>query len=123
MDPRLVYIGDKKEAALLTTINRRIISPLDFNLESFIYIYIYIKLSKLKSRGEIIRRFTRLYPSFIRGEWNSPISCLNDSKTQEIYWCSMPPNPLRTLRPRRARRKSVSIYPRSVPVLVCNYVN
>ena len=34
----------------------------------------------------------------IRGEWNWPISCLNDSETREISRWSMPLHPTRTLR-------------------------
>ena len=50
------------------------------------------KLSKLKLRNEIIRRFARLH--YIWEEWNWPISCLNDSKTQERDSMPSDPHPL-----------------------------
>ena len=73
-------------------------------------------LSKLKSEKWI--------GCFIQGEWNWPISCLNDSETQERghervqiqnfpgeHVCA-PPEKLQ-----RSFSKLVSIYPRCVPEL------
>ena len=50
---------------------------------------------------------------FIREEWNWPISCLNDSGTQERGL-----REFRSLRLRCSFRKSVTIYSRSAPVYV-----
>ena len=54
---------------------------------------------------------------FIRGEWNWPISCLNDSETQGVEIQknsrgSVPSDRPRNLPLWRSFRKSVSIYPR-----------
>ena len=49
------------------------------------------KLSKLKLRDEIIRLAD--LQGFMRGEWNWPISCLNDSETHERDSMSLEPPP------------------------------
>ena len=55
------------------------------------------------------KRFGR---GFIQGEWNWPISCLNDSVKGTLGTL---PDPPRSLHLQRSFRELIRIYPRSTP--------
>ena len=88
-------------------------------------------LNQAKSNIDVLRKSVRFFikkniffwkmadqlKGFIRGEWNWPISCLNDSETQGVeipkkFPGKRVPGPPRNLPLWRSFRKSVSIYPR-----------